>query len=242
MVNLAVILAAGLGSRMKGHTAAKPKGLLEIGNEPIIERSIGLLKTNHIEKIIIGTGYLSDCYEELAKKHSGIFTIKNDIYAETGSFYTLYNMKDGIDRDFLLLESDLLYEERAITHLLARKEPDIILASGKTDSSDEVYIETDQKMCLVNMSKHEKELNRIDGELVGISRISLKAFQILISLYENDEAARKKIEYESALIRLSSHIRLKVDRIDDLVWTEIDTQEHLKRAKEFIYPRLVSRQ
>lgn len=238
---LAVILAAGLGSRMGGHTATRPKGFIEIGNEPIIMRSIRILSESGIGKIIIGTGHLCGFYENLARKTPCVQTVMNPDYADSGSFYTLYNMADAIDGDFLLLESDLIYEKRAVSHLSSLPEPDVILASGTTGSKDEVFIETDGRGNLVNMSKDPAELSRIDGELVGISKISVDSFSKMIGLFNENKSLVKKIEYETALIMLARTLPIAVSKIDDLAWTEIDTIEHLKRAKEIIFPRITAR-
>lgn len=236
--DIAVILAAGLGSRMGFHTNEKPKGFIEIAGEAIIERSVRILLENGIQKIVIGTGYLSGFYERLSGKYRCIRTVKNPDYAETGSFYTLYNMKDVIDGDFLLLESDLLYEKRAVSILCSHEKPDVILASGKTGSEDEVFIETDDENLLVSMSKKAEDLENIYGELVGISRLSNAAFREMIGLFYDDIETARSIEYETALIRLAGMRPLWVEKATGLAWTEIDTDKHLKRAEQIIWPRI----
>lgn len=241
MVKLAVFLAAGMSNRFGQFTNGKPKGFLEVDNESLIERSIKILLKCHIERIIIGTGYHSEHYEKLLEKYP-VVTKKNPIYETTQSFYTLYNMQDIIDENFLLLESDLLYEERAIIHLQNRSLNDIILASGKTNSTDEVYIETDQNMMLINMSKNKDDLKKISGELVGISKISTGTLHKVCSLFQTDETLLKKIAYEIALTKLSQQNPIKVDKIDDLVWTEIDNEKHFNRAVNIIYPKILEKE
>lgn len=238
MINTAVILAAGLGSRLKQYTTDMPKGFLIINEETLIDRSIRLLMNQGIDTIVIGTGYLDGFYENLKGRYAGLLTKRNDVFDQTSSFYTLYNMKEMIHDDFLLLESDLLYERRALTHLLSEKTTDIILASGKTGSGDEVYIETDANGMLVNMSKNRNDLNSVQGELVGISKISLQTFHRLMERFESMTEEIKKIDYETALTRLSQTFPIKVDVIPDLAWTEIDTEDHLNRAQTLISPRI----
>jgi 2-aminoethylphosphonate-pyruvate transaminase len=242
MVKLAVILAAGSGLRLNNGSDEKPKGFLEIGNETLIERSIDFLLKHKIEKIIIGTGYLSHFYERLKEKYPNVVTKKNDFYDKTNSFYTLYNMKDIINEDFLLLESDLIYEERAITHLQKSKKRDIILASGRTDSQDEVFIETDTNMMLVNMSKKKDALKKIDGELVGVSKISFRTFQNVCALYQEDDIITRKTDYETVFAKSSQIFPITIEKIDDLVWTEIDNQYHLHRAIHLILPKLKNKE
>lgn len=237
-VSTAVIMAAGLGLRINRHIDEKPKGFIEIGGVALIERSIRIMRKHHIRRFIIGTGYRSVYYERLAAKYPGIELKKNSIYDQTNSFYTLFNLRELIGEDFLLLESDLLFEERAIRYLQQNSGKDIVLASGWTHSRDEVYIEADSRNVLVKMSKDKNELGQISGELVGITKLSFEAFQKICAHYRTDEALAQKIDYETALTTISQQHPIRVDKIEDLIWTEIDMESHLNRAKDVIYPRL----
>ena len=66
-ITTAVILAAGLGTRLKHHTEAQPKGFLEVDGMSLIERSIEILVRAGISEIIIGTGYLYEHFDLLKK-------------------------------------------------------------------------------------------------------------------------------------------------------------------------------
>ena len=90
MINNAVILAAGLGSRIESLSKDKPKGFIEINNITLIERSIENLINEGITSIYIGTGYKSLFYENLKNKYDSIITVKNLDYKSTGSFHNLY--------------------------------------------------------------------------------------------------------------------------------------------------------
>ena len=69
MVKTAVILAAGIGSRLRTIISNKPKGFINIGDISLIERSIKLLKEAGIKKIYVVTGYLSHYYTSLSKNY-----------------------------------------------------------------------------------------------------------------------------------------------------------------------------
>ena len=236
MITTAVILAAGLGSRLKDKTELQPKGFLELKGTSLIKRSIDNLLSSGIKQIYLGTGYLSEVYENFALNYPEIICIKSDKYRETSSMYTLYNMRNSIQEDFLLLESDLLYEKDAITHLLNDKKSDIILSSGKTNSNDEVFIETDKNSNLVGMSKNRSELKSIDGELVGISKISTSRYNSMCRVYE--ELHNPKIDYEYVMVETGKSSPFYIKKIEDLIWCEIDDDTHLKRALKDILPKL----
>jgi len=238
VVKTAVFMAAGIGSRLKGHFDEKPKGFLMVGDQPIIERSIAILLKQGIERIIIGTGYKSEYYDELAKRYSHVECVKNTDYRNTGSFFTLYNVHSYIKDDFLLLESDLLYEEKAVSFLQNDSEQNIVLASGWTKSGDEFYIEVDKNNNLVNMSKKKHELKNTYGELVGISKISYTAFQGLCRWAESHPEAARTRDYEYCLCQIAREVPIAIKRIDNLLWVEIDDISHLNRALHSIHPKI----
>lgn len=236
MIKVAVILAAGLGSRLKDRTKEKPKGLLEVEGISLVERSVKNLLNSGIEKIFIGTGYLSEAYDLFAQKYPQIKTIKSDKYETTSSMYTLYNLKDSLNDDFLLLESDLLYEPISLNYLLEDKIEDIILSSGKTNSNDEVYIQVDDNLNLVAMSKKKDELDSIYSELVGISKISFNRYKQMCKFFENQDNV--KIDYEYIMVETSKINPFFVKKIDNLIWCEIDDENHLNRALNIILPKI----
>lgn len=239
-IKLAVVLAAGLGSRFSSETKDKPKGFIKIEDKTLIEMSIEKLFKAGIERVFIGTGYLSEFYEELAKKNKNIECIKSDRYKETSSMYTLYNMRNKINEDFLLLESDLLYEEKALTSLVEDNNyKDIILSSSKTNSGDEVYIETNKKNnFLINISKNKNELNCIYSELVGISKVSFETYKKMNRYFESIIDNLPKSDYETIFARISKENNIFVKRIDNLIWCEIDDESHYRRAINEIYRKL----
>lgn len=241
-VKTAVILAAGLGSRLKDRTKEKPKAFLQIGGKSLIERSIDNLIEQGITKIIIGTGYLNEYFDALKDQYPMIVTHRNDDFAQTGSMYTLYNLRHLIDEPFLLLEADLLYEKNALISILQTGKPDVILASGQTHSNDEVYIEANANSDLVNMSKQVSELQHISGELVGISKVSEKTFGAMCD-YANAryDTGDRSFHYEDDFVGIADNIPIHILKIDDLVWCEIDDEQHLQRAQQKVFPIIKQR-
>ncbi|MCL2184472.1 MAG: 2-aminoethylphosphonate--pyruvate transaminase [Treponema sp.] len=232
MIKQAVILAAGLGSRLKDKTVLMPKGFLELNGIPIIEWSIQKLLSCGIEKIIIGTGYHAQFYDELAKKYPCIQTVLNKNYASTGSMATLEVCAPHITDTFLLLESDLIYDDIGLKVLCNETHQNVILASGKTNSGDEVYIQADNCF-LKTLSKNKDELESIYGELTGISKITLPLLNLMCSL------AEKKKDYEQTIAACSKEIDVYIRKIEFYSWCEIDDENHLQRAQHQIMPRII---
>ncbi len=241
-VDTAVILAAGMGTRLKGYTQERPKGFLEIDGRTLIDRSIANLLNHGITSIIIGTGYFHEQFDDLRQKYPGISTLRNTEFATTGSMYTLYILRDLINESFLLLESDLLYDPVALELVLEDTHPDIVLASGATHSGDEVYIQHSSKNLLQNMSKDRTVLDHISGELVGISKLSKAALDRMVAFSElHFTAGNKTLNYEDALVGTAVNYDIFIKVIQDLAWCEIDDENHLQRALTQVYPKILER-
>ncbi len=239
-ITTGVILAAGLGSRLADRTKEKPKGFIEVEGKSLIERSILNLLAAGIQKIIIGTGYLHQHFDSLREKYP-IETLRNEDFSTTGSMYTLYVLRHLINQPFLLLESDLLYESYAIDYLVKDPLENVILASGPTESGDEVFIEASPQNELQQMSKNRALLKHISGELVGITKLSVTALNALCTFAEKAyKKGNRTMHYEDALVGIANHHQVYVKVIDDLVWCEIDDENHLSRALNIIYPKIKS--
>jgi 2-aminoethylphosphonate-pyruvate transaminase len=241
MVKQAVIVAAGLGARLKHRTATQPKGFLEVDGTSLIKRSLVKLKKAGIEHIIIGTGYHSEFYEQLSADDNSISCIKSDRFESTSSMYTLFNMREQLKGDFLLLESDLLYEQNALTQILLSPHTDIMLGSGATHSNDEVYLQVNSQHQLERVSKKRNTLSSVYAELVGINKISANRYALMNQCFETRLQSNPKMDYELAMA-LSSKIQpLHVLKIDDLAWCEIDDEQHLERALSHVLPNIESK-
>jgi 2-aminoethylphosphonate-pyruvate transaminase len=152
--------------------------------------------------------------------------------------YTLWNLRKALNSDFLLLESDLLYDPTALQLLIDEPYKDVILSSGMTNSGDEVFIECSPEGFLVNMSKDTSKLNKIDSELVGISKVSLSTYQRMCSIAGEHFKNNMRTDYESVMVLTGKTHPFFVLVSPSLIWCEIDSPEHYRRAVNHIYPKL----
>ncbi|MEQ8424407.1 MAG: phosphocholine cytidylyltransferase family protein [Cyclobacteriaceae bacterium] len=241
-IETAVILAAGLGSRLGEIKGDKPKAFIKVGDQSLIERSIQLLLSKGIQSVIIGTGYLSEEFDALIGKYPQVKTRKNTDYATTGSMYTLYLIREQIKGPFLLLEGDLLYESAVLDEVMDDPRENIILASDATESGDEVFIETREVGLLNRMSKQKSELKRVAGELVGISKLTSSTLKLMSHFAEASYNANDdSIHYEDAMVGVAQQVELNVKVVNDMAWCEIDDASHLERAVNYVYPKILER-
>jgi choline kinase len=234
-ITTAVFMAAGLGTRFGEQTELKPKGFIPFKGIPMVERSIQTLIDCGIKRIIIGTGYHKEYYEALAGKYSGIECVFSPRFAETNSMYTLWNCSEAIgDESFILLESDLVFEKRAVTELINCDFESAMLITPVTKFQDQYYVQMNEKCELINCSVNKDEITP-SGELVGIHKIGNSFYKILCSEYEKIVDKKPKLGYEFQLLYVSQRITpMHVLKLENLQWYEIDDEQDLKYAEENI--------
>lgn len=231
----AVILAAGMGTRLRPTGHSGPKGALVLHARSIIEESVHRLLRAGIERITLVTGYQSDFYDTVAgSMPDKINLVHNPVYADSGSMYSLYLARESVNGAFLLLESDLIYEQRALSVVLEHPAENLLLLSGETGAGDEVYVATDKHRRLIAMSKQRDRLpTGVAGELVGISKISTKLFTAMCAFADNyfSEKNSLHLDYETdAMVIAGRSVPVHCLTIDDLLWSEIDDAVHYERA------------
>ena len=239
-IESAIILAAGMGTRLRDVIDDRPKGLLKVGSRELIKESLDRLIRGGIRDIIIVTGYRSELYKTaLSSEYPQVRFLRNDEFEISGSMHSLFQAKNSVKSGFLLLESDLLYEDRCITELVQSDKETEILISGETGSGDEVYVygNADSKR-VERINKNPVDYLSCQGELVGISKLSAAFFKILCHYYEENISSLKNSHYEECISDLSASHEVNFLKIPDIIWTEIDDSSHYRRAKELIYPRI----
>jgi L-glutamine-phosphate cytidylyltransferase len=183
---------------------------------------------------VLVTGHLHAFYDALVATRGGLQTVHNSRFANSGSLYSLACARELITEDCLLLESDLVYESRALDAALKSPRADMVVVSGPTGSGDEVYV-TAAGERVADISKDPAIKEASVGELVGISKISRALFERMVVEADLDPSA----EYETGgLKRLAADYPVYCTRVPDLVWAEIDTPAHFQRVQTSIYPRL----
>lgn len=241
-IDQALILAAGRGVRMGHRSQSIPKGFIEIGGQTLVARSLSLLAQAGIRNVTLVTGHLADCYDQLPLVADiAVKTLHNPLFAEKGSFESLRVGLAAMRGSFLLLESDIIYEPRALATVLGSNHESVILTSGPTGAGDEVYVWADETEGVHRFRGMSKQRNtHADepfGELVGISKISANLSRELAA---RAHEARPESDYESAVVRAAGDTPIACLRVDDLLWGEIDDEVMLARVETKLWPRIAA--
>lgn len=229
-INEAVILAAG-----KRKDFNMPTGALKVGDYEVIRRTIDILKENGIEKIVIVTGYKEEYFKEILDKEDIVVWVHNDKYKWTGTMHSLALANEYITDDFILVESDLVYESQAIKKLITNNSRDCLLITNESGSGDEAFVQLKDNY-LFKMSKDIHQFNRTDGEMIGISKISLKLYNMMIKEFEKN--VNPYLNYEYLILDMARDYKVSCLKIDDLIWGEIDTIDQYNNIKSNLYYRI----
>jgi L-glutamine-phosphate cytidylyltransferase len=237
----AIILAAGMGQRLRAVVDDRPKGLIAFDGESLVARSTRLLRAHGIGRVTIVGGYLAEQYEAFATRAHGVQVVRNDAFASSGSMASLaIGLTKVQSADVLVLESDIVYEARALREILAATDPDVTIASGPTAAGDEVWVDA-SRGALRAMSKRRDALQTVVGEFVGITRLSAAAATAMQRAFDRFTAAHghERMDYETdALVAIAQQRSIAVLLLPDLCWGEIDDEQHYARVAADVWPHV----
>jgi choline kinase len=149
----------------------------------------------------------------------------------------------NLDDDIMLLESDLLYDSRAIGALLESGRRDAMLMAEPLNSGDDVYMCIDGEMRVTNLGKKLPDEARasVAGCLVGVSIFSREFLHDLFAMAREDYSrGDRSYHYEECVLNTSRRGRpVYAVYCPELNWIEIDNQNDLRRAQTEVFPRLI---
>jgi len=129
----AIILAAGMGKRLKEHTVNHTKCMVPVNGVTLIERMMTQLDKLGLSRIVLVAGYkkeaLVDFVSNLAIK-TPVQYVTNEIYDQTNNIYSLFLAREHLmSEDTLLLESDLIFEEAVLKRIFENPAPNLALVT-----------------------------------------------------------------------------------------------------------------
>lgn len=132
-VKRAIIMAAGLGSRMMPLTAVTPKPLIKVNGKRMIESVIGALHKNGIFEIYVVTGHLKEKFAFLEEKYEGLSLIENPYYQSCNNISSLYVAREHLE-DVIILDGDqIINNPDILSPDFARSGYNAIWTDGETE-------------------------------------------------------------------------------------------------------------
>ncbi|BBA92990.1 NTP transferase domain-containing protein [Streptococcus ruminantium] len=223
----AIILAAGMGTRLRPLTLTTPKSLIKIGDETLIERQIRFLKEVNIDEIIVVTGYLSEKFHFLEDKY-GVRLVYNDKYDVYNNLYTMYLVREYL-RDAYVIDADNYLSKNFLHNTMQQS---TYFSAYKTNFKNEWLLKC-------NFDNLVEEIVVASGEGSILSGVSYWTEEMGILLRDILEVKVEKGEftdlYWDDLVKNNlSIIKVYKEEIPSNSIFEIDSLEDLECLKRFL--------
>lgn len=242
-----IILAAGQGTRLRPHTNAKPKCMVELCGKSLVDYQLDAFKTAGVTDITVIAGYRED---KLVRE--GVKKILNPDYASTNMVSTLMCAKALFDSscDVLITYGDIVYEQRILDVILAA-EGDVCLTIDKEwkrlwslrmenplDDAETLKLDGD---LIKELGKKPNTYDEIEGQYMGLIKVSANKAKALVEAWEamdrNALYDGKNFDnmYLTSFIQHLINIGWQVKAVPvENGWLEIDTVEDLEYYEDML--------
>ncbi len=243
----AIILAAGMGKRLKELTHDNTKCMVKVNGVTLIDRMLHQLDKKHLSRIVIVTGYegrkLIDYIATLGI-NTPICYVNNPVYDKTNNIYSLSLAKEYLSKeDTLLFESDIIFEDSVIDCLIEDDRDTLALVDKYEPWMDGTCIRLDEDDNIVDFISGRKfDFNNTNGcyKTVNIYKFSRHFSEThYIPFLDAYQKALGENEYYEQVLRVVTMLDdavIKGKRLDCQKWYEIDDVQDLDIAEAIFCP------
>lgn len=240
-VRKAIILAAGVGNRLRPFTDVSPKCLVPVNEVPILINTLTHLANAGINKAVIVVGHLKEkIFEQVGLRFHGmdITYVESECYSTTNNIFSLWLAREHLDEDILLLEADVFFEQKLIDRILSTNGGNLAAVVRHQPWMWGTVVCLDDEGIIENLveSKHQgSDFEYQDTfKTVNIYRFSGEFLRnnFLPCLNAAINAGNVHDYYETILRELCDQYRLNMTAVhcDDIKWVEIDSLDDLTAA------------
>ncbi len=220
----AILLAAGMGTRLRPITLDTPKSLIVVNGKPLMERQIEYLKEVGVEEIIVLTGYLSEKFEYLKEKY-GVKLVHNDKYDIYNNIYTMYLVRDYLKISYVI-DADVYINENFFVRGLDKS---TYFTAYKKDFKEEWKLNFDDSLKV-------KDIDVCSGEgyiLSGVSYWNKNDADIIVDELQRviDSGEFQNLYWDDIVRKNISKLDVHVHMINEDSIYEIDNLDELKYVK-----------
>lgn len=241
----AVLLAAGVGRRLRPLTDDRPKCLVPVGGVPIVDRLVAQLRSSGIRRFVIATGYRAErlrrhLLEGWAEADLELRFVDNPDHATTNNLVTLWRCRDAVDADPVVVETDLVLVPGAVARVVSAGSAALI--SPYTDQMDGTSVAVGPTRDITQMYVGgEGSPQRGGFKTVNLTRFTHDDWTGTI--VPGLEAGRARgdhhryYEHVIALALAAGRLAMQGVVIAPDAWAEVDTPDDLARAEAFVAKR-----
>lgn len=221
----AIIMASGLGTRMRPLTEKTPKPLIKVLGKPMAESVIDALEANGVKHIYVVVGYLKEQFSYLTKKYKNVSLIENPDYERVNNISSVYYARKILKKgDCFICEADLFVANGKL--FCADLTASCYFGKFVKGYSGDWVFETDEKGLITRVGKCGTDL----FNMVGISYFTASDARVLADKIEEayGRGGYETLFWDDVVNSNLSDLKLRVHPVgaDDIY--EIDTVEELK--------------
>ena len=233
----AIILAAGVGTRLSPLTNGCPKCLVDVGEKPLIDYQLEALHGVGVDDLVLVVGYEAD----QIKTHcgSGVRYIENPEYLTTNSIYSFYLAREELDTDLFLFNCDVVFEGAVLQRMLASGHPNVVAVDShapKTAGEMNVVCDRDGRVQEISKQVDPGTADALSTQLVKFDAAGARAVAAEVEVLISE--GRKEVFPTTAYRPLISAGSLFAVEGGDLPWAEIDSIEDYEHAVSNVLPLL----
>ena len=234
-----IILSAGQGKRLLPLTKDKPKCLVRLEGQSILEWQIDVLHYAGLKDIVVVVGYQAEKVKHLLRQRYGASSPRllfNPDYARTDNLWSCWRAREEMEGPFVLLNGDTIFEPEVLEKLLATNGYPVTVTINRKetyDADDMKVIFEGSRLLAVGKGL---PLEQVGGESIGL--LKFKAEGALLFRQALEEAVKEKDSakrwYLSVIDRLAQRGLVGVCDITGLLWCEIDYPKDLIQAQAVV--------
>jgi choline kinase len=237
-IEVAVILCAGVGSRLRPLTDDRPKALVDVAGKTILARAVERLAEAGVREIVVATGYRPDALERaLSGSPLHVVFCHNPDYERTQNAVSLLLCERAVaGRSFFKLDGDVLFRPELLGRLSASRGDIVAAVERRTDlGAEEMKVLVGDDRRITAFGKHLDPKHAF-GESIGIELVAARATRRLFdALSRARDSGEQHLYYEDIYGRLlGAGVDVRMVDVTDLAWTEIDTPEDLLVARGMV--------
>ncbi|MBQ6830305.1 MAG: NTP transferase domain-containing protein [Clostridia bacterium] len=224
-VDNAVIMAAGTASRFAPLSYERPKALIEVKGEVLIERQIRQLQEAGIRDIIIVVGYMKECFAYLEEK-CGVTIVENTEYLTRNNNSTIFAVKDYLKNTYIC-SSDNYFSRNPFESEVDDAYYAAIYADGETK---EWCMTEDKEGYIDSVTVGGRDAWFMLGHTFWTEEFTERFLRILERIY--DEPRTADLLWESIYMEHLDQLKMKIRKYDSDVIFEFDTLDELREFDE----------
>ncbi|MBB3458815.1 NDP-sugar pyrophosphorylase family protein [Rhizobium sp. BK313] len=240
----AIVLAAGVGSRLRPLTDLRPKPLVEVGGTPILFNALRNLNAVGVKEVTIVVGYRKDAIQcACGRNFNGLAVdyVESTRFDMSGSAYSLWLARDSLlAGDCYVLEADVFFEEAALRRLQEHTADNVtaVVTFIPPMEGSAVSLDMEGSIAEYRLRQIATETST-DGpplfKTMNLSRFScpMSTGTLISALDRQVQTGRIDVYLEQILSRLTAEKAMRIAPVfcDDIKWFEIDTPEDLQHAE-----------